>query len=452
MAIQNWIRCHWRNGRQVLHDVPEAWHEEIEAHLKRHRGRARDLGMVRTASLSSVDIAWVECDVPLGSPEGDLTYRRARAVHALVRPHDHSGGWSRQEAESLLHRHYGEAIDKGIASQHRVLSQLSHPEDLPHAAGLFVGADEALPSEIERRGGNAHDPARTLGYAQRHLVDAWEEWVAAGRNAARSDHSTHGAEFAKTRPNLDAIAIAAESSGPAAATADAEPAAATPTLAPGEAGSFGVAGAVSRVANEPRPDVLDPAGSGIDRPVSPFAEASAPRPPLAEPIVSTPTDVEMHAPADSAPSLPPNDPTVSAPTDVETHALADTAPSLPPIEPVVSAPTDVEMHAVADTAPSLPPIEPAAPFAPDAHAEAEAPDARRIDPLPPLPPMSRPPVDRTPSPGATTEPQTVSSPAEPTTRHDDLFDLSSSGHHRPDAPQSSLSGLLGPSHTPSSED
>jgi len=180
MAIHNWIRCHWRNGRHELHDVPDTWHREIGAHLAKHRGRTRDLGMVRTASLDSVELAWVECDVPLGSPEGDLTYRRARAVHALVRARGEHPAWTSQEAASLLEERYGESVDKGLAMQHRVLTRLSHPEDVDQAAGLFVGVDARLPSELDR-----DDAFRaavgTTGYARRYLVDAWEEWVAEAR-------------------------------------------------------------------------------------------------------------------------------------------------------------------------------------------------------------------------------------------------------------------------------
>lgn len=178
MAIHNWIRCHWRNGRQILHDVPETWHEEIEAHLSTNRGRARDLGRVRIATLASVEIAWVECQVPLGSPERDLTYRQARAVHALVRPCEGAPAWTRAEAEILLASHYGEAPDKGLVTQHRVLTGLDHPHDLDRVEGLFVGHTAPLPSDTEPAGhaGIADGPR----YAQRHLIDTWEEWVAEG--------------------------------------------------------------------------------------------------------------------------------------------------------------------------------------------------------------------------------------------------------------------------------
>jgi len=179
MAIHNWVRCHWRNGRQILHDVPEAWHEAIEAHLAANRSRARDLGRVRTATLESLELAWVECQVPLGSPERDLTYRQARAVHALVRPRDGAPPWARAEVEALLARHYGEAPNKGLVTQHRVLTGLDHPHDLDRVEGLFVGSDAPLPSDVAEDGDHtgAGDGPR---YAQRHLIDAWEEWVAEG--------------------------------------------------------------------------------------------------------------------------------------------------------------------------------------------------------------------------------------------------------------------------------
>ncbi len=339
MAIQNWIRCHWRNGRQVLHDVPEAWNDEIEAHLRRHRARTRDLGMVRTATLDSVEIAWIECEVPLGSPGGDLTYRRARAVHALVRARGEAPAWTPKEASSLFLAHYGEAVDKGLASQHRVLSKLSHPEDRDCAAGLFVGADAPLPTALDpdAGAGDRTDAARGLGYAQRHLIDAWEEWVAEGRRPGARLTPLNGAMQRASAPTpvptVESIVVAAESRAAAA------------------------------------PHV-------------------APEPPKHEPMPVAP---EPPVPVAAEPPVP---------------------------EPMPDA-----------TEPLLPPIEPRQPL-------AAAPAPEPAPPVAPLPPATPLVADDE------TEPDEIEEKRQ-------LFDLTSSRHQRPDAPKSSLSGLLGPSYTTS---
>lgn len=150
MAIHNWVRCHWRNGRHDLHDVPDEWRAQLEVHLSKNRAGAKQLGVVRVASLDAVELAWVECEVPLTSIGRGLTYRRARAIHALIRPTAAGGAFTLHEVESLLTQRYGEPVERGLAAQHGTLMELHHPEDAASAMGLFVGRAEALPSEIDR--------------------------------------------------------------------------------------------------------------------------------------------------------------------------------------------------------------------------------------------------------------------------------------------------------------
>lgn len=216
MTTHNWIRCHWRNGRHVLHDVPEAWHAQIESHISANRCRAEALGRVHTATLESVEIAWVECEVPLGSPERDLTYRRARAVHALVRPRSEAGRWTPLEAETLFAQRYAEPADRGLVHQHRVLSALEYPRDASCADGLFVGREAPLPSMSE--------PSRTVldfetaGYTRRHLIDAWEDWVAEGAQA-KCAPSRRGIRPLQTPDALLAPVLAARAHADAASAA-----------------------------------------------------------------------------------------------------------------------------------------------------------------------------------------------------------------------------------------
>jgi len=151
MAIHNWVRCHWRNGRHDLHDLPPAWRETLESYLSLERPRAADLGVIRTATVDALELAWVECEVPLGAGESGFSYRRARAIHALVRPTAQGGVWKRPEVESLLGQRYGEPAWRGLAAQHRALATLTYPEDASSALGLFVGRSEPLPSELPAR-------------------------------------------------------------------------------------------------------------------------------------------------------------------------------------------------------------------------------------------------------------------------------------------------------------
>ena len=148
MAVHNWIRCHWRNGRHDLHDVPQQWLVQLESHVDAKRARLEDLGVVQLASLDGVELAWAECEVALSSGGCGLTYRRARAIHALIRPTAVGGAWTRNEVESLFSQRYGEPVERGLAAQHGALSQLEHPADEASAMGLFVGREEALPSEL----------------------------------------------------------------------------------------------------------------------------------------------------------------------------------------------------------------------------------------------------------------------------------------------------------------
>ena len=148
MTVHNWVRCHWRNGRHDLHDVPQQWLVQLESHIEANRVRVEGLGAVQLASLDAVELAWVECDVALGSGECGLTYRRARAIHALIRPTAVGGAWARHEVESLFSQRYGEPAERGLVAQHGALGQLEHPADEASAMGLFVGRQEPLPSEL----------------------------------------------------------------------------------------------------------------------------------------------------------------------------------------------------------------------------------------------------------------------------------------------------------------
>lgn len=198
MAVHNWVRCHWRNGRHDLHDLPLAWRETLESHLSRQRARTADLGVVRVASVDALELAWVECEVSLGAGDCGFTYRRARAIHALVRPTVQGGAWKRQEVESLLGQRYGEPVDRGLASQHVALSRLRFPEDASRALGLFVGRAEMLPSELE---GQSGEPA-TLRTPEVESTTVARAASAAARPTPQPETHESEGDFDESNPEL----------------------------------------------------------------------------------------------------------------------------------------------------------------------------------------------------------------------------------------------------------
>jgi hypothetical protein len=139
MATYNYIKPHWRNGPQAVHDAPEWALASIERTTSSASpGASGKLIRIEYDSEAGLSTAWINCSISLYTEDEASSYRKARYLHAIAMDGENGTRLDAALAQRLFEEVYGTKIALGIGSQQRIFGQLIHPADQNVATGLFA--------------------------------------------------------------------------------------------------------------------------------------------------------------------------------------------------------------------------------------------------------------------------------------------------------------------------
>ena len=139
MATYNYIKPHWRNGPQAVHDAPDWALASIERTTSSASpGASGKLIRIEYDSEAGLSTAWINCSISLYTEDEASSYRKARYVHAIAMDGADGAQLDRMLAQQLFQQAYGTSIITGVGSHQRILGQLTYPDDRGVAANFFA--------------------------------------------------------------------------------------------------------------------------------------------------------------------------------------------------------------------------------------------------------------------------------------------------------------------------